>query len=88
MAAEALPKGADVTAELITHRFTPGSREVLTGWYPATTLEMDPAVRTTKRNKFGGVKYVYPAALMNEMRGRFDDLLSAHLPAARTLYWT
>ena len=33
-AGAALPEGADVTVELITHRFTPGSREVLLGWYP------------------------------------------------------
>ena len=31
----------DLTAELITHRFTPGSKEVLLGWYPRTQLEMD-----------------------------------------------
>jgi spore photoproduct lyase len=30
----------DLTAELITHRFTPGSKEVLTGWYPGSSLEM------------------------------------------------
>jgi spore photoproduct lyase len=24
--------------ELITHRFTPGSKSVLTGWYPGSTL--------------------------------------------------
>jgi spore photoproduct lyase len=35
--------GLDLTAELITHRFTPGSKEVLTGWYPGTSLEMDEA---------------------------------------------
>ncbi len=39
-AASALPPGADVTAELIAHRFSPGSRDVLLGWYPATGLEM------------------------------------------------
>jgi spore photoproduct lyase len=36
----------DLTAELITHRFTPGSKEVLRGWYPRTRLEMDEAVRS------------------------------------------
>lgn len=87
-AAAALPPGADVTVELITHRFTPGSREVLMGWYPATGLEMDTAVRTQKRTKFGGVKYVYPAALMREMRSALDESLAAHLPRARYLYWT
>ncbi len=87
-AAAALPTGADVTAELITHRFTPGSRDVLLGWYPATGLEMDEAVRTVKRNKFGGRKYVYPAPLMREMRGTLEERLRTHLPGAQILYWT
>jgi spore photoproduct lyase len=87
-AAAALPPGADVTAELITHRFTPGSREVLLGWYPATGLEMDAAVRTVKRNKFGGRKFVYPAPLMREMRAVLEGRLAHHLPDAQLLYWT
>ena len=87
-AADALPQGADLTVELITHRFTPGSREVLMGWYPATKLEMDPAVRAQKRNKFGGVKYVYPKALMDEMKGWFGEAVREHLPGAQVLYWT
>ena len=87
-AAEALPDGADLTVELITHRFTPGSRDVLLGWYPATSLEMDPAVRAQKRNKFGGVKYVYLKTLMDEMKRWFTQATARHLPAARLLYWT
>ena len=87
-AAAALPPDADLTVELITHRFTPGSREVLMGWYPATKLEMDPAVRAQKRNKFGGVKYVYPKALMGEMKAWFAGAVGARLPNARLLYWT
>ena len=87
-AAAELPPGADLTAELITHRFTPGSKEVLLGWYPATALEMDEAVRTPKRNKFGGVKYVYPKELMAEMRAALEEGVARRLPGARVLYWT
>ena len=87
-AAAVLPEDADVTAELITHRFTPGSREVLLGWYPATDLEMDEAVRTVKRNKFGGRKYVYPAPLMKELRQTLEACLLRAIPQARLLYWT
>lgn len=87
-AAAELPADADLTVELITHRFTPGSRDVLLGWYPATKLEMDPAVRAVKRNKFGGRKYVYPKALMDEMKGWFGDAVARELPGARLLYWT
>ena len=87
-AAAELPEDADLTVELITHRFTPGSKEVLLGWYPATSLEMDEAVRSPKRNKFGGVKYVYPKALMHEMRAALEEGVDRRLPGARILYWT
>jgi spore photoproduct lyase len=78
----------DLTAELITHRFTPGSKEVLTGWYPGTSLEMDEARRSRKLTKFGSTKYVYPAATMRELRSGLERLLACRLPAARVLYWT
>jgi len=41
----------DLTAELITHRFTPGSKEVLLGWYPCTKLDMEEEARTRKHGK-------------------------------------
>jgi spore photoproduct lyase len=78
----------DLTVEIITHRFTPGSRDVLLDWYPRTKLEMDEGRRTQKRNKFGGVKYVYPRDTMADMRGWFTDALRERLPRAQLLYWT
>ena len=78
----------DLTAELITHRFTPASRDVLLQWYPRTQLEMDPEQRSQKRSKFGSVKYVYPREVMTGMRQWFDAELARRLPAARVLYWT
>lgn len=78
----------DLTAELITHRFTPGSKEVLLGWYPRTRLDMDEANRTTKRGKFGSLKYVYPKDVMAELRGWFTAELDRRLPGLRVLYWT
>ena len=84
----ALDFPCDLTFELITHRFTPGSKEVLLGWYPNTSLEMDEATREVKRNKFGGTKYVYPKVTMAEMRGFFERELARRFPAAKVLYWT
>jgi spore photoproduct lyase len=86
--AAALPAGTDLTVECITHRFTPGSKETLTDWYPRTKLEMDPEVRTTKRGKFGSVKHVYPKETMAELRGWFTAAIAERLPEARLLYWT
>jgi spore photoproduct lyase len=78
----------DLTVELITHRFTPRSKEVLLGWYPRTKLEMDEDLRRQKRGRFGAVKHVYPAPVMHELRSWFDGAIAEHLPAARVLYWT
>jgi spore photoproduct lyase len=80
--------GLDLTAELITHRFTPGSRAVLGSWYPGSDLEMDPDQRAEKHTKFAGTKFVYPPELMKELRAFFHDRLAAVLPEARILYWT
>lgn len=78
----------DLTFELITHRFTPGSKDVLQGWYPQTKLDMDESSRAVKTNRFGGHKYVYPKSTMVEMKGWFQDEISRRFPTARVLYWT
>lgn len=83
-----VPGGVDLTVELITHRFTPASKEVLLGWYPGTGLEMDEAVRSRKVTKFGSTKHVYPAATMRELRSHLERAVADRLPAARLLYWT
>ena len=78
----------DLTVEVITHRFTPGSKDVLLGWYPRTRLEMDEPSRRAKRPKFGSVKYVHPRETMSALRGWFVSELARQLPGARLLYWT
>ncbi|WP_431272235.1 radical SAM protein [Dankookia sp. P2] len=78
----------DLTVELITHRFTEGSREVLQGWYPGSGLEMDPAQRSRKLTKVGTGKYVFPKALMAELRSGLEASVARHLPQARVLYFT
>ena len=80
--------GVDLTVELISHRFTPGSKDVLRGWYPGSALEMDEAQRTRKLTKFGSTKWVYPRDVMAGMRGFFERALADTLPGARLLYWT
>ena len=78
----------DLTAEVITHRFTPSSKQVLEGWYPRTKLEMDESVRSVKRSKFGGVKYVYPRGTMADLRSWFEREVPGRIPGARLLYST
>lgn len=78
----------DLTVELITHRFTAGSKAVLDSWYPGSALDMSMADRTTKRTKFGAEKQVYDTATMRSLRTFFEARIAAALPAARILYWT
>ena len=61
---------------------------MLLGWYPRTRLEMNEELRRAKRGRFAGVKHVYPAAVMAELRSWFADELARRLPMARVLYWT
>ncbi|MBA3943733.1 MAG: radical SAM protein [Herpetosiphonaceae bacterium] len=87
-AAQALDFPCDLTFELITHRFTDTSRNVLLEWYPNTRLEMDQTRRSIKRNKFGGTKYVYDRATMIAMRTFFEREIALRFPHASILYWT
>jgi spore photoproduct lyase len=89
--AGALLSGAeslDLTVELITHRFTAGSKAVLDSWYPGSTLDMSGVNRTTKRTKFGSEKQVYDAGTMRTLRDFFERRIAEVLPMARILYWT
>ncbi len=85
---EALDFDCDLTFELISHRFTPSSKEVLQSWYPQTKLDMDEAKRSVKRNKFGGTKYVYNGDTMKTMRRFFEQQITKRFPQASILYWT
>jgi len=80
--------GLDLTVELITHRFTAGSKAVLDSWYPGSRLDMSDAGRVTKRTKLGAEKQVYDADTMRALRTFFEARFAAALPSARILYWT
>ncbi len=84
----ALDFDCDLTFELISHRFTPGSKQVLLQWYPHTKLDLDESTRSTKRNKFGGFKYVYEACTMKALRQFFEREIGDRFPQAQILYWT
>jgi spore photoproduct lyase len=86
--AQALDFECDLTFELITHRFTPKSKEVLQTWYPNSKLDLEEGDRAQKRNKFGGVKYVYERDTMTELKDFIQDKITANFPSAQILYWT
>ena len=81
-------EAVDLTVELITHRFTQGSKATLDSWYPGSALDMSEANRTEKRTKFGTAKQVYDATTMKALKTFFHDTIAGQLPAARILYWT
>ena len=78
----------DLTVELITHRFTAGSKAVLESWYPGSALNLGTEGRTEKRTKFGSVKHVFDADTMRRLRTFFEREIARVLPHARILYWT
>ncbi len=78
----------DLTVEMISHRFTPGSKDVLMQWYPNTSLDMDEATRSSKLNKFGGRKYVYKPTDMQALKLFFYEEWQKRFPNAPILYWT
>jgi spore photoproduct lyase len=78
----------DLTAELITHRFTPTSKDVLLKWYPRAPLEMNERSRAKKHTKFDTFKYVYPSHRMRYMRSYLEGAIEHILPGTRILYWT
>jgi len=86
--ASALDFDCDLTVEFITHRFTPGSKDVLLQWYPNTTLDLEEATRAVKRNKFGGTKYVYQPTDMRQLKEFFYTEWQQRFPNAPVLYWT
>jgi spore photoproduct lyase len=78
----------DLTAEVITHRFTASSKATQLEWYPRTKLDLDEERRSVKRTKFGGQKFVYPREQTAALRAGVLGSLERHLPQARLLYWT
>jgi len=86
--ARCLDFDCDLTFELITHRFTAKSKDTLQTWYPKSKLDLDETGRTQKRNKFGGVKYVYPQETMSELKEFIQTRIEKNFPQAQILYWT
>ena len=78
----------DLTVELITHRYTATSKNVLASWYPGSDLDMSGDRRSEKRTKFGAVKQVYDAPTMTEVRRFYEREIAQALPTARIHYFT
>lgn len=82
------PPEADLTFELIQHRFTKTAKRVILERYPKTKLEMDEEKRKYKWGRWGQGKYVYPDERADRLRERLTELISRHFPNARIEYFT
>jgi spore photoproduct lyase len=78
----------DLSAELITHRFTPAGKEVLLDRYPRTRLETDKETRVRGHGRLGAVKYVCSAEMMSDLRSWFEARIAERQPTWCILYWT
>lgn len=74
------------TFELVTHRFTPKAKSVISEVYPDTTLPMEESERTWRWGQFGYGKYVYRKSEYQQIRELFHDLIEDLLPQAKILY--
>lgn len=79
---------ADLTFELIMHRFTKAAKRVILERYPKTKLDMDEEKREYKWGRFGRGKYVYPKAEAAELHQFIAGLIRHHFPQAKIEYFT
>ncbi|MGE5371037.1 MAG: spore photoproduct lyase [Solirubrobacterales bacterium] len=77
---------AQVSFELVTHRYTHRARQHILSVYPHTKLEMDDAARRFKYGQFGYGKYVYLPETMTEIQSFLTNQIQTALPAAKILY--
>ena len=84
-----LPAGAraDLTFELISHRFTKRAKNNILDLFPETTLPMEESERKYKYGQFGYGKYIYQPEIMAEMKAFMESRLSAIFPEARVEYF-
>ncbi|WP_281886504.1 spore photoproduct lyase [Paenibacillus sp. YYML68] len=79
---------ANLTFELIQHRFTKTAKTIIEQRYPKTKLEMDEAKRKYKWGRWGQGKYVYPDKQANALREFITERIFESFPQAKIEYFT
>ncbi len=62
-----------ITFEIISHRYTPRAKQVISEIYPDNQLPMQEEDRSYKFGQFGYGKYVYPKEALQELTSFFQD---------------
>lgn len=78
---------ADLTFELISHRFTKRAKNNILDLFPATALPMEESERKYKYGQFGYGKYVYQPEVMQEIKEFMTGRLAAVFPQAKIEYF-
>lgn len=78
---------ADMTFELIQHRFTKAAKNVIIRRYPKSRLDMNEDNRQIKWGRYGRFKYVYRKETQHEMKSLFESQIPRYFPQARIEYF-
>ncbi|HBE77320.1 MAG TPA: spore photoproduct lyase [Firmicutes bacterium] len=79
---------ADMTFELISHRFTGSAKKIISERFPGSALDLDETSRRRKYGKYGLVKYVYPEMAYVRLKENIISLLGRFFPASPIEYFT
>lgn len=82
------PPPADLSFELITHRFTKSAKKVILEHFPNTKLDLDETARRKKYGKYGLVKYIYPEDEYQKLKETILKLLERFFPTSLIEYFT
>lgn len=82
------PPPADLSFELITHRFTKSAKKVIIERFPNTGLDLDENKRRKKYGKYGLVKYIYPEGEYQKLKESIMNLLERFFPTSHIEYFT
>ena len=78
---------AEISFELITHRYTTKAKNLINETFPENDLPMDEKDRKFKYGQFGYGKYIYPPEAMSEIKDLFYDRIDKIFSNEKILYF-
>lgn len=81
-------ENANITFELITHRYTISAKKLILERFPNTKLDMIEATRQIKFGKFGRSKYVYKKEDIEQIKDFMAKKINQYFPQAKIEYLT
>ncbi len=81
-------QNAEITFELIQHRYTATAKKLILERFPKTQLDMNEETRQLKWGPYGKFKYVYPKDKSSEIKDYISKLVNSHFKNATIEYFT